>query len=407
MKPSTLFLLALLIVPAPAAEDAVHRIDLGEAVLVLPAGYRPRGGRADVIVHMHGAAPVVEKALNASGWTGPLLLFNRKGLSSVYTEPFRDPALFSRLLAKAQKEITGAWPADDPKIGRVFVSSFSAGFGGVRELLAVPAHFARIDGVILADSLYAGYLGDVAKRQIDPAKMVGFRKFAAEAAAGRKTMIVTHSAQVPTGYASTTETADDLIGQVGGKAEAVDEDWGDGWRLKRRFAKGRFLVLGFAGAGPEDHMRHLRRLDKIWRAAVEVDRGVPMIWPATPMSAAHPTLWSKRISDLRTEGNAGRRADFLLRRLSTCRCRPENSILNPPPADLSMLSCPFQVLIQLLGFFRPGPERAPHFDRELRVLAQGGHSRWRQLRMRLKQLRARSCQPPIGRREHRPGVSFP
>ena len=272
MNPLIVFAMALLLaLDSPGPEDSVRRIDLGEAVLVLPAGYRPRGGQADVMLHMHGAAPVVEKALAESGWTGTLLLFNRKGLSSVYTEPFRDPALFPRLLEKAQKEIAGAWPGDDPKIGRVFVSSFSAGFGGTRELLAVPEHFARIVGVILADSLYAGYLGDVVQRQIDPAKMAGFRRFAAEAAAGRKTMIVTHSAQVPTGYASTTETADDLIGHVGGKATAVDEDWGDGWRLKRRFAKGRFLVLGFAGAEPEDHMRHLRRLDKIWRAAVKTD----------------------------------------------------------------------------------------------------------------------------------------
>ena len=87
------------------------------------------------------------------------------------------------------------WPADDLKIGRVFVSTFSAGFGGARELLAVPAHFARIDGLILADSLYAGYVGKPGDHKIDPAKMVGFRKFAAEAAAGRKTMIVTHSAE--------------------------------------------------------------------------------------------------------------------------------------------------------------------------------------------------------------------
>ena len=165
-----------------------------------------------------------------------------------------------------------AFPAGDPKIGRVIISTFSAGFGGVRELLAVPEHFARIDGLILADSLYAGYSGDPARRQIDPAKMAGFRKLAAEAAAGRKTMVVTHSAQIPAGYASTTETADDLIAHLSGKAEAVDEDWGDGWRLKRRFAKGRFLVLGFAGDGPEDHMRHLRQLGAIWRQALQVDR---------------------------------------------------------------------------------------------------------------------------------------
>jgi hypothetical protein len=278
----TSFVLAVVIASSLGPENIVRRIDLGEAVMVLPEGYRPQGGRADVILHMHGTGPVVEKALVESGWQGPLLLFNRKGLSSVYSEPFRDPALFPRLLQKAQNAIASAWPTENPKIGRVFVSSFSAGFGGIRELLAVPEHLARIDGLILADSLYAGYIGDPSQRRIDPAKMAGFRQFAAEAAAGRKTMIVTHSAQIPTGYASTTETANDLIAHVGGKADSVDQDWGDGWQLKGRFAKGRLIVLAFAGDGPDDHMRHLRRIDKVWLAAIEVDRHARVSGPRVP-----------------------------------------------------------------------------------------------------------------------------
>jgi pimeloyl-ACP methyl ester carboxylesterase len=250
---------------APASE--VHRVDLGDAVLELPDGYRPDAGRIDIMLHLHGAVNVVERACADSGWPGALLVFNRKGLSSVYAEPFRDRALLPRLLEKSRAAIADTLPGMDLREGRLFVSSFSAGFGGVRELLADPEHFARIDGLILADSLYAGYTGNPADRRIDPAKMTGFRKFAAEAAAGRKIMIVTHSAQVPTGYASTTETADDLIARLDGQAQRVDQDWGDGWRLKRRFAKGRLLVLGFAGDGPDDHMRHLRRLGAIWRTA--------------------------------------------------------------------------------------------------------------------------------------------
>jgi hypothetical protein len=260
---------AIAVPPAPTSEP--RRIELGEAVLVLPDEYRPRNGRIDIVLHLHGAASVVEKALADSGWQGPLILFNRKGLSSAYAEPFRDRTLFPRLLDKSRAAIAAAVPSAAPKIGRVFASTFSAGFGGARELLATPEHFERIDGLIMADSLYAGYAGDASERRIDPAKMAGFRRFATEAAAGRKTMVVTHSAQVPAGYASTTETADDLIRHLGGRADAVDEDWGGGWRHTRRFAKGRFLVLGFAGNGPEDHMRHLRRLDQIWLAAMRLE----------------------------------------------------------------------------------------------------------------------------------------
>ena len=83
-------------------------------------------------------------------------------------------------------------------------------------------------------------------------------------------IVIAHSEQIPDGYASTTETATDLISHVGGKAAPANEDWDDGWRLKRRFAKGR-CSPGFTGAGPEDHMRHLRRLGKIWQTAIEVD----------------------------------------------------------------------------------------------------------------------------------------
>ena len=102
---------------APASEP--KRIELGEAVLVLPAGYRPLNDRADVILHLHGAVSVVEKALAESGWQGPLLVFNRKGLSSVYAEPFRDRSLFPRLLDKARGHRHGVARGRSPDRSRV------------------------------------------------------------------------------------------------------------------------------------------------------------------------------------------------------------------------------------------------------------------------------------------------
>ena len=46
-----------------------------------------------------------------------------------------------------------------------------------RELLKVPEHFARIDTLVMADSLYAGYEGDPSLHHVDPALMEGFRRF--------------------------------------------------------------------------------------------------------------------------------------------------------------------------------------------------------------------------------------
>lgn len=277
--------------PTPA-----RRVDLGgEATAYIPAGYRPaQPGVIDLVIHLHGAPKAVEPAL--AKFPGPAVLVevNRKGLSRAYSEPFRDPALLTRLIDGA---VRAAADGGEPgaRAGRVVVSSFSAGFGGVREMLKVPEHFARIDALVLADSLYAGYRGDPAGREVDPDLMAGFRRFAVEAAAGRKAMVVSHSAQVPEGYASTTETADDLLRAVGGSATAGRVDRGDGWVEARSFSRGNLRVVGFEGAGAEDHLRHLRRIGDAWAlipgsspapgdasAATPARTGTPGPPPATP-----------------------------------------------------------------------------------------------------------------------------
>ncbi|HEV3167798.1 MAG TPA: hypothetical protein VGZ22_27590 [Isosphaeraceae bacterium] len=260
-------LAALLLAPVDGPDLPGKRIDLDGATLFLPSGYRPHAGVVNLVLHLHGAPGVVEPAILASGWPAALIEFNRKGLSRVYTEPFSDPALLPHLIDRALAAIKAEGLASNPREGTLVVSSFSAGFGGVREILKVPQHFDRIDAIVMADSLYAGYAGDPTQHEVDPRLMAGFARFAAEAAEGRKTFLLTHSAQVPEGYASTTETADFLIRSLGGMPELTKVDWGDGWTQVRRFSKGRFLVLGFHGTEGSDHLRHLRAIAQIWKAA--------------------------------------------------------------------------------------------------------------------------------------------
>jgi hypothetical protein len=260
--------------PGPVESTPIgRRIELIEgATLFVPKGYRPsETGVMNVVMHLHGASSVIEPALIDSGWPAVLVVFNRKGLSSVYTGPFSDRTLFPRLMESARAAAKELGLAPEPKVGRVVVSSFSAGFGGVRELLKVPEHFARIDGLVMADSLYCGYAGDPSLRRVDPDLMAGFRKFAAEAAEGCKTFVLTHSAQSPGTYASTTETADDLIKAVGGTAEPSEVAWADGLRQTRKLSRGGFNVLGFSGTEGVDHMKHLRQISRVWRTYRELE----------------------------------------------------------------------------------------------------------------------------------------
>lgn len=255
-----------------------RRADLGVegARLYVPDGYIPvPDGAVNVLLHLHGAPSVVEPAFVAAGWSGVLVTFNRKGLSSVYETPFADPTLFPKLLDATLAALHDMKRADGLKVGRVVVSSFSAGFGGVRAVLKVPEHRARINGLVMLDSLYAGYAGDPAFKNVDPAKVADFRRFAVEAAAGRNWFLLTHSAQVPPGYASTTETADDLIRALGGASRPTSFDWKNGWIQTRTFEKGRFVVLGFDGVGPDDHLAHLRRVAEVWKRARMLDKADP------------------------------------------------------------------------------------------------------------------------------------
>src|SRR5437868_5603636 len=239
----------------PEPPPAGQRAKLTDGQLFVPADYQPGADGSELILHLHGGT-AAEKGLARSGRTAVLVSVAIPGLSLVYTERFKTPQTFARILDETQAKLKELGVAPEPRIRRVIVSSFSAGFGGVREMLKDPATFARIDALVMADSIYAGYAGDPAQRRVEPNNMDGFRKFAREAAAGRKWFLLSHCDLQPDGYASTKETAEYLIAQLGGTREAVSEPWpADGLKLTSRYRKGQFEAYGFAGDAGADHMR--------------------------------------------------------------------------------------------------------------------------------------------------------
>jgi len=248
--------------PTSQAAPGGLRFKLPTVGEVFVPDYLPAGlAEVDVLVHLHGAPSVTERELVAARLNAILITIHYGGLSGAYEKPFSNPALFRTILDEAlaalkqrQRIAAGAtWQ-------HVCVSSFSAGFGGVRALLKVPEYFERIDALYLADTLYAGYVQENGKRRVDPANMTDFRRFATEAAAGRKTMFITHSYLEPGSYAGTHETADDLIDFVGAHRQTVDEPGPAGMHIISRVEKAGFSVRGCEGKTGEDHMAHLRHM---------------------------------------------------------------------------------------------------------------------------------------------------
>jgi hypothetical protein len=203
---------------------------------------------------------VLEGNFAAIGAPGVLVNLTLPGLSKVYADYFADPRVFPDLLRDIESALRGASAVKDCTIGRLTVSSFSAGFGGVRQLLRQTVAFDRIDALVMADSIYCGYASPNEKR-VDEELMMGFLRFARLATEGKKRMVISHSRQIPEGYASTTETADYLIAQLHGERKSVaSEAWPNGLRALSRFSRGDFEVIGFDGDAPEDHLRHLRAI---------------------------------------------------------------------------------------------------------------------------------------------------
>lgn len=243
-------------------EVAGRRATLSTGTLYLPPEFDPRG-RSSLHVHFHGAPWLIEHHLSRAKQT--LLVTVHLGAGSrVYAEAFEEPGRFLRVVGEAvsrASELAGARIG----IAAIRVSAFSAGYGAVRSLLQQPEQYARVDSVLLADSLHASYSAPAgparaADLPVDLESLAVFFRFAADAAAGRKQMEVTHSEVFPGTYASTTETADALLAHLGLPRRRVLRDGPLGMQQLSEAGRGGFRLRGYAGTSAPDHMDHFYAL---------------------------------------------------------------------------------------------------------------------------------------------------
>lgn len=248
------------------------RIPLADGDMVVC--HKTRTGTADsVVVHFHGALETVRDAYARSRFSGVLVVVNFPGLSSAYSGPVaEDSRLFSGILNRAWMETHDRTDAPDWKF--IALSSFSAGYGAVREVLKSDAHFERVGAVIAADSIYAGLETTTRERAVHAEHMRDFLRFARRASRGETRFVLSHSAQ-PTPYASTTETADYLLASLSLERLAETAIERDGLRQASGASRGGFHVLGFEGATGPDHLRHLYHIDLLWDLCLSEERESP------------------------------------------------------------------------------------------------------------------------------------
>ena len=230
---------------------------LSKPVEVYFADQGDESGPMDLLIHFHGAGYVPRHAVYGSKHPLLLAVANLGSGSSVYENVFQSPSTFPRLVemiyrAASERKGTKIEPS------RVYLSSFSAGYGAVRAILK---HYSSaVDGIVLLDGLHTGY---VPPRRVlsqggalDDENLKDFIEYARLAVDNKKKFLITHSEIFPGTYASTTETADYLIRSLGLQRHPVLK-WGPvGMQLLTETRAGGLTILGFAGNSAPDHVDH-------------------------------------------------------------------------------------------------------------------------------------------------------
>lgn len=232
-------------------------IEDSKATLYLPDSWNKTSSH--LWVHFHSAPWYVVSEYNRAGNTEPVLIFNLGQGSTVYAKPFLNKGVFSKWLTLAQQEsgMAETWSA-------VSLTSFSAGYGAVRQIVQESEILDRLKTVILGDSLYASLDSAQPGRKVLKEHLDVWAPLAKRAMEGKTTWIISTSQITPESYAGTWEVAMQLVESLGGQMLPADENEPATKQkpqsLARTYSKGRWFVWSYEGDTPVAHMTHARRL---------------------------------------------------------------------------------------------------------------------------------------------------
>jgi hypothetical protein len=227
-------------------------LDLG--TLFIPANLKLKSS-TPLLIFFHGGTWLPEVAAARDGKTAVISIQIGAG-SGVYTRAFADPQRFPNVVHEAEKKA-------GVKFSPVTIGGWSAGCGAIREILKSPESYALVQKVLLIDGIHTDYIGEKPgplESQLGTDNLQVFLQLGRDAIAGKKSVIITHSEIFPGTYASTTETADYLLKELGITRRAVVK-WGPmGTQQLSEARQGKFLLVGFAGNSAPDHVDQLHSL---------------------------------------------------------------------------------------------------------------------------------------------------
>ena len=224
-----------------------------------------KSGAFDLIVHFHGHEPIRKEFVKTAN--GTVLVGIDLGIGSgAYQSAFSNPSLFPNLIASVEA-VMSKRSGKAAHVRKLALSSWSAGYGAIEQILRQPAG-KKVDALVLLDSLHVGYADD-SQKSYKVAQIEPFIEFARSATARKKLMFMSHSSIVPPGYASTTETASFVISQLRGKLKKAERQDVLGLDMIDRFDRGNLHVRGYTGDDKPDHCAHIGLMADVVRRHLE------------------------------------------------------------------------------------------------------------------------------------------
>lgn len=246
------------------------RAPLAGGLLLFPPSFSSADGRYDLVIHLNGNTDLVEESYGYAGVNAVVMILNLGVGSGLYEDRFADPAAFQLILDRVRNVLTERGLTNN-RLGRIAISGWSSGYGGVIKLLQHQHIFDRIDAIVLLDSIHCGY--EPVYHRLKPDQIEPIRRFAKKAARGEALLSITHSEIETYGYLDAHKTTDAVLEAVGlrrspaSRPEPMPELQsmiGVMPRAKMVPLKpltevhhGGLHVRGYSGNGPITHMLHL------------------------------------------------------------------------------------------------------------------------------------------------------
>lgn len=219
-----------------------------KATVFVPEGWRPRRNNR-VCLHFHSAPWYVVSQYQRTSLKDPVVAFNFGQGSTTYARPFESPLSWNLWVKEIESVLRS-------RMGALVVTSFSAGYGAVRNLIKQEGFLSKLETVVLSDSMYGSYstprtpLGD---------HVACWKPLADRARAGKTTVVMTCSTIEPETYCGTHEISRALVQSYGKEMTNITGTEGD-QRLLRRYDEAKWHVWHYDGKTPTAHMTQARHM---------------------------------------------------------------------------------------------------------------------------------------------------